>query len=93
MEIINKNRVKKITICLIGILYIILCIKFNIGIPCIFHEITGFYCPGCGATRAITSLAKLDFYQAIKYNALVVALVPLFFIYLALPKKTKIPKI
>jgi len=21
--------------------------------PCFFHELTGFYCPGCGGTRAV----------------------------------------
>ncbi len=24
--------------------------------PCIFHELTGFYCPGCGGTRAFLAL-------------------------------------
>ena len=25
-------------------------------IPCLFHELTGFYCPGCGGTRAVLAL-------------------------------------
>ena len=24
--------------------------------PCFFHELTGFYCPGCGGTRAFFAL-------------------------------------
>ncbi len=24
--------------------------------PCIFHSVTGFYCPGCGGTRAVSAL-------------------------------------
>ena len=24
--------------------------------PCVFHELTGFYCPGCGGTRAFHAL-------------------------------------
>ena len=24
--------------------------------PCFFHELTGFYCPGCGGTRAFLAL-------------------------------------
>lgn len=26
--------------------------------PCIFHSFTGWYCPGCGGTRAVMSLLK-----------------------------------
>ena len=24
--------------------------------PCAFHRLTGFYCPGCGGTRAVKAL-------------------------------------
>lgn len=41
------------------------------AIPCIFHDLTGFYCPGCGITRMLFSILKLDFYQAFRYNPLV----------------------
>lgn len=47
------------------------------GIPCVFHKITGLYCPGCGLTRMLTSIFKLNFYQAFRYN-------PLMFIFLIL---------
>ena len=40
--------------------------------PCIFNKITGLYCPGCGMTRALHSLMHFKFYQAIRYNALIV---------------------
>lgn len=93
METFNKDRVKIIVICSIGILYIILFVKFNIGIPCIFHEITGLYCPGCGSTRAAGALIKLEFYQAFRYNALATILLPFSFFYLILQKKIKIPNI
>ena len=74
---------------MIGILYAFIYIKFSIGIPCIFHEITGLYCPGCGATRATISLIKLDFYQAFRYNIIVVISIPLFIVYLLYKNKTK----
>lgn len=63
---------------IIGILFIILFIAYNFRIPCIFHEVTGLYCPGCGGTRAIIALAKLDIYQAIRYNILTVIAIPVF---------------
>ena len=28
----------------------------NLNFPCLFHLATGYYCPGCGGTRAIASL-------------------------------------
>ena len=56
-----------------------------------FHEITGLYCPGCGGTRAIASLLKLDFYQALRYNLIITISIPFFIIYLLNKKKEKIP--
>lgn len=38
------------------------------GIPCVFRTVTGIDCPGCGATRMVLALLRLDFAQAIAYN-------------------------
>lgn len=27
-------------------------------LPCVFHSLTGYYCPGCGGTRACIALSK-----------------------------------
>ncbi len=51
------------------------------GIPCMFHQITGFYCSGCGASRALRSILHFDFYQALRYNAFFTAALPLLEIY------------
>ncbi|MBP1991603.1 hypothetical protein J2Z66_003210 [Paenibacillus eucommiae] len=59
----------------------------NIAIPCVFHEVTGLYCPGCGITRAALSLLRLDFVQAFRYNPLVFILLPLYVIYFIAKKK------
>ena len=40
------------------------------GIPCMLHEITGLECPGCGLTRAIAAVVRLDFAAAFGFNAL-----------------------
>ncbi len=55
--------------------------KFGLSIPCLFHKITGFYCPGCGITRMLFSLIELNFYQAFRYNPLTFILLLLFLIY------------
>ena len=68
---------KKIAISIIAIIFLLLVVLKIIKVPCIFHEITGLYCPGCGITRMIISILNLDFYQAFRYNPLVFILSPL----------------
>jgi Protein of unknown function (DUF2752) len=41
------------------------------------------YCPGCGATRALTALLHGRIAEALHYNALVVFLVPILLAYFA----------
>jgi len=86
---------KKIAIAITGILIIILVVKFGLRIPCLFHELTGLYCPGCGGTRAVVSLIELKPYQALRYNIIITLLIPVFLICLfykyVLKGKKKIP--
>ncbi|HVU26723.1 MAG TPA: DUF2752 domain-containing protein [Verrucomicrobiae bacterium] len=39
---------------------------------CTFHQLTGFYCPGCGATRATYQLLHGNLLNALHDNALYV---------------------
>lgn len=41
--------------------------------PCLFHLWTGLPCPGCGTTRAVTSLLQLRLLDAIAWNPLAAA--------------------
>ena len=63
---------------------------FNFTIPCLFHEITNLYCPGCGITRMFLALFKLDFYQAFRYNPLVFILLILSIVYFLVKKIGKL---
>lgn len=72
---------KYIVFITLGILYTFLLLKYNIGIPCVFHKVTGLYCPGCGGNRAVISLLKLDFYHAFRYNMIITILIPVLCIY------------
>ena len=44
---------------------------------CPFFTMTGFLCPGCGSQRGISALLHGDILQAIRYNVLLVASLPL----------------
>jgi len=40
-------------------------------ITCIFHKITGLYCPGCGGTRAFIAFISGHFIQSFIYHPIV----------------------
>ena len=61
--------------------YILLGSVFHIYIFCPINEFTGLHCPGCGITRMLLSILKLDFYQAFRYNPVLFVMFP-FFIFL-----------
>lgn len=60
--------------------YIFLNQKYGFSIPCLFRKITGYYCPGCGITRLLFSLIKLEIYQAFRFNPLVFLFIILFLV-------------
>lgn len=41
------------------------------SMPCLFHTVTGFYCPGCGGTRAVMALLRGDLAASFLYHPLV----------------------
>ena len=51
------------------IFYYFLCKQFSwLSLKCLFFEITGVKCPGCGITRMIFSFMELKFFEGIQYN-------------------------
>ena len=77
-------KLKKISlISIIIIIFIIISlVLYNIGYICPIKNIFNIYCAGCGTTRMIISLLKLDFYQAFRYNPLMFILGIVFLIYI-----------
>lgn len=60
-----------------GLFYIFLCtVAGRPLIPCLFHEVTGLYCPGCGVSRMCLALFRLDFQAAFLANPVILMLLP-----------------
>ena len=66
----------------IALAYLIFVLCTNIGIPCVFHLITGLKCPGCGISRMLMSIVRLDFVSAFWYNPLLFVTGPLIIAYI-----------
>lgn len=74
---INQKRLMiSVLILFLLLLLYFLYIHYQFAIPCLFHEITGWYCPGCGITRVFISLSHGNIGQAFRYNSLVTTLFP-----------------
>ena len=48
---------------------------------CLYTNIFGFHCPGCGMTRAMFSMLHFQFNMAIRYNRFVILVFPIFTYY------------
>lgn len=53
-----------------------------LGIPCIFRELTGYDCPGCGGTRACIALLKGKIWQSFLYHPVVLYGAAVYFWYM-----------
>ena len=51
--------------------------RAGLGIPCLFHLLTGLDCPGCGVTRMLSALAAGDLLQACRSNPCLLVLLPI----------------
>src|SRR6476660_1041065 len=47
---------------------------FSYGPPCVFRQLTGLNCPGCGGTRAFFALVHGEFLRSVRYNPLTLLL-------------------
>ena len=83
MKKINKNKLKKITLILLILFIYYLLARFKIfSFPCPIKYIFHVYCPGCGVSRMLISISKLQFKKAFNYNQLIFILLPFILILL-----------
>ncbi len=85
----NKIRL----LLLISVHFIVVYVIFDYyDISCVFLEITGIPCLGCGMTRAVLSIVRLDFVQAFKDNV-VIFFMPYIGMYILFDFKHRIHKV
>ena len=53
---------------------------YLLRIPCIYQRLFGMDCIGCGMTRALLSVLRLDFYAAFSYHPMFWSL-PVLYVY------------
>ena len=75
MSFLKKQSLKLRILAGVGIpLCILLLGAFGLWLgktpPCLFYELTGLYCPGCGTGRFMLALLHLEFYAAFRYHPL-----------------------
>ena len=63
-------------VCLLGTVCLIWLRMGGPSIPCVFHELTGLKCPGCGVTRMILALSRLDLQAAMRANTFLTVTLP-----------------
>ena len=73
-QVLKKGAV----ILAVGCAYCVWLALTGIGIPCVFHLVTGLKCPGCGVSRACICEAQLNFASAAHYNIAFVILQPVW---------------
>lgn len=72
-----KRKIKIAVIILIfGIIYYFVYTLTGIGFKCPVNSITGFLCPGCGISRLIVHLSRLEINSAFQSNKYLFVTIP-----------------
>jgi len=83
-----NTRVIRFTIFILAAGAILLLYFFvepkNGNLPkCVFNQLTGFYCPGCGVQRSFHALLNGHIISALSFNLLFIFLLPLILYFIA----------
>ena len=73
---LKKVSVKIAVAILTGLLYFVVTSILGYGIPCPIRLITRLQCPGCGISRMLISMIKLNFTAAFEYHPVLFASLP-----------------
>jgi len=77
---------KYLIVLTIGLAYLAWVLLTGLRIPCPVYSALGLKCPGCGVTRMIVSLVKLDFQAAFNYNSFLFLTSPVILLCIFVPE-------
>ena len=63
------------------------------GHYCSFKKMTGLYCPGCGGSRAVIALARLNFIDSFRKNAVILVSIVLYLVFMIWESTHRILKV
>ena len=81
VSVLMKKKKLLLLYFLIGLFVIVMYFIPDDHSLCIFRNITGFPCPGCGLTRAGRHLLHFDFQKSFEYHPLFVPLILILVLY------------
>ena len=67
----NKPTLDKSKVIFVLLFAVVVGVMYLIQFGCVYQRVFGITCPGCGMTRAVLSLFKLDFKAALNYHGMV----------------------
>ena len=71
------NLRKPVILLLLVVVLVGICLSiYSGGSLCVIRNITGLPCPGCGMTRALIALSKLEFTNAVRLHPLSLMMLP-----------------
>ena len=85
----NTIRQHKAFLGFLGGLVLYVVLSYSIGLSCPIKWFTGISCPGCGMTRSLLSIFRLDFQAALYYHCLIYMLLIGLPVYIFLYVKKK----
>jgi len=71
------NKKNLIIFFILGSAYYLIVRFTHFSIPCMFHLVTGWKCPGCGITTMVMALARFDIVGAFEANPFLFVSAPL----------------
>jgi hypothetical protein len=76
---LSKNQILYLVVALVATTFYFWFnpVKFSFYPACMFYQVTGYHCPGCGGQRAFHALLHGHFAEAFKLNLLIYLVLPL----------------